>query len=134
MQCSSSQLLVIRHGTLIDGSAGPPIANDALVIDGNRIRSTGPLPPDIRLDQDGVHVIDATGQWIMPGLIDGHCHLSFGFPQMSGGPSTRGTTSPGFSALRAARNAQQVLRTGVTSVAVPGGTWFNDVAIRDAID
>jgi imidazolonepropionase-like amidohydrolase len=48
-------------------------------------------------------------------------------------PSARGTTSPGFSALRAARNAQQVLRTGVTSVAVPGGTWFNDVAIRDAI-
>ena len=77
--------------------------------------------------------LDATGKWIMPGLIDGHCHLSFGFPQISGGPSTRGTTSPGFSALRAAHNAQQVLRTGVTSVAVPGGTWFNDVAIRDAI-
>jgi imidazolonepropionase-like amidohydrolase len=126
--------LVIQHGTLIDGSGNPPTFNQAIVIEGNRIASIGPLPEGIR-HGEGNHtqVVDATGQWIMPGLIDGHCHLSFGFPQMSGGPSTRGTTSPGFSALRAARNAQQVLRAGVTSVAVPGGTWFNDVAIRDAI-
>src|SRR5215470_6431526 len=104
MQYSSKQLLVIQHGTLIDGSGSPPIANDALVIDGNRIRSIGPLPPDIRLDRDEVHLIDATGQWIMPGLIDGHCHLSFGMPQMGPVASARGTTNPGFTALRAARN------------------------------
>ena len=133
MQCSRRQLLVIRHGTLIDGSGGPPIANDALVIDGNRIRSTGPLPPDIRLDQDGGHVIDATGQWIMPGLIDGHCHLSFGFPSLDGEAHARGTTNPGFTALQAARNAQHVLCSGVTSIAVPGGTWFIDVGLREAI-
>ena len=84
MQYSSTQLLVIQHGTLIDGSGGPPIANDALVIDGNRIRGIGPLPPDIRLDRDEVHRIDATGQWIMPGLIDGHCHRSFGLPLLEG--------------------------------------------------
>src|SRR5215470_8777158 len=133
MQYSSKQLLVIQHGTLIDGSGSPPIANDALVIDGNRIRSIGPLPPDIRLDQDGVHVIDATGQWIMPGLIDGHCHLSFGLPSLEGEARVRGTTNPGFTTLQAARNAQQVLCSGVTSIAVPGGTWFIDVGLRDAI-
>src|SRR5919204_6628355 len=133
MQCSSSQLLVIRHGTLIDGSGGPPVANDALVIDGNRIRSIGPLPPDIRPDQDGAHVIDATGQWIMPGLIDGHCHLSFGLPSLEGEARVRGTTNPGFTALQAARNAQHVLCSGVTSIAIPGGTWFIDVGLRDAI-
>ena len=110
------------------------MANDAIVVEGNRIRSIGRLPEDVRVEgQDTVHVIDATGQWIMPGLIDGHCHLSFGFPQLGAVPSARGTTSPGFSALRAARNAQQVLRSGVTSLAVPGGTWFIDVALRDAI-
>jgi len=130
----NAQTLVIQHGTLIDGSGRPAVANEAIVIEGNRIRSVGRLPADVRVeDQDAVHVIDATGQWIMPGLIDGHCHLSFGMPQMGPVASARGTTNPGFTALRAARNAQQVLRSGVTSIAVPGGTWFIDVALRDAI-
>jgi imidazolonepropionase-like amidohydrolase len=134
MLSHNAKTMVIRHGTLIDGSGHPAMANDAIVVEGNRIRSIGRLPEDVRVeDQDTVHVIDATGQWIMPGLIDGHCHLSFGFPQLGAVPSARGTTSPGFSALRAARNAQQVLRSGVTSLAVPGGTWFIDVALRDAI-
>ena len=134
MPSHNSKTLVIRHGTLIDGAGHPAMANDTIVVEGNRIRSIGRLPEDVRVeDQDTVHVIDATGQWIMPGLIDGHCHLSFGFPQLGAVPSARGTTSPGFSALRAARNAQQVLRSGVTSLAVPGGTWFIDVALRDAI-
>ena len=134
MNSRNGKTLVIQHGTLIDGSGRPATVNDSIVIEGNRIRSVGRLPADVRIeDQDHVQVIDATEQWIMPGLIDGHCHLSFGFPQMANLPSARGTTNPGFSALRAARNAQQVLRSGVTSVAVPGGTWFIDVALRDAI-
>jgi imidazolonepropionase-like amidohydrolase len=131
---SQNKKTIIRNGTLIDGSGNPPTPNQAIVIEGNRITSVGPLPEDMRHDgRDHLQLIDASGRWIMPGLIDGHCHLSFGFPQMSGVPSARGTASPGFTALRAARNAQQILRTGVTSVAVPGGVWFNDVAIRDAI-
>ena len=28
---------------------------------------------------------------------------------------------------------QKVLRSGVTSISVPGGTWFTDVGVRDAI-
>jgi imidazolonepropionase-like amidohydrolase len=134
MHSQNGKTLVIQHGTLIDGSGRPATVNDSIVIEGNRIRSVGRLPADVHIeDQDHVRVIDATDQWIMPGLIDGHCHLSFGFPQMATIPSARGTTNPGFSALRAARNAQQVLRSGVTSLAVPGGTWFIDVALRDAI-
>ncbi len=134
MNSRNGKTLVIQHGTLIDGSGRPATVNDSIVIEGNRIRSVGRLPADVQIeDQDHVQVIDATEQWIMPGLIDGHCHLSFGFPQMANIPSARGTTNPGFSALRAARNAQQVLRSGVTSLAVPGGTWFIDVALRDAI-
>jgi imidazolonepropionase-like amidohydrolase len=134
MGSQGNQTLVIQNGILIDGSGNPPTLNQAMIIEGNRIKEIGPLSEDLlHGDRNDMEIIDATGKWIMPGLIDGHCHLSFGFPQISGGPSTRGTTSPGFSAIRAARNAQQVLRTGVTSVAVPGGTWFNDVAIRDAI-
>lgn len=134
MGSNGTSTMVIRHGTLIDGSGNPPRLNEAIVIVGNRIHSIGSIPEDIRLeDQEHVQVIDATGQWIMPGLIDGHCHLSFGYPTITGVRSSRGTTSAEFSTLRAARNAQQVLRSGVTSLSVPGGTWFIDVAVRDAI-
>lgn len=126
--------LVILNGTLIDGAGNPPTPNEAIVVQGNRIRSIGRLPEEVRLeDREHVNVIDASEQWILPGLIDGHCHLSFGFPQMYGAPSSQGTTSAEFSTLRAARNAQTVLRSGVTSLSVPGGTWFIDVAVRDAI-
>jgi len=106
MNSRNGKTLVIQHGTLIDGSGRPATVNEAIVIEGNRIRNVGRLPADVRIeDQDHVQVIDATEQWIMPGLIDGHCHLSFGFPQVANVPSARGTTNPGFSALRAARNA-----------------------------
>jgi imidazolonepropionase-like amidohydrolase len=134
MGSNGTKTLVIQHGTLIDGSGKPPRPNAAIVIEGNRIRSTGRLPKDVHLDdREHVHVIDASDQWIMPGLIDGHCHLSFGYPALEGIRSAKGTTSPEFSTLRAAKNAQTVLRSGVTSLSVPGGTWFIDAAVRDAI-
>ncbi|MCI0867990.1 MAG: amidohydrolase family protein [Chloroflexi bacterium] len=130
----NAKTVIIQNGTLIDGSGNPAASNQAVVIQGNRILSVGPVPPEVNLeDRENVQVIDATGQWVMPGLIDGHCHLSFGQPAMPGITTARGTTSAEFSTLRAARNAQTVLRHGITSLSVPGGTWFIDVALRDAI-
>lgn len=126
--------LVVRNGQVIDGSGAPTARNDATVIEGNRIRSVGALPPDIQLeDRKNVHVIDAAGKWIMPGLIDAHCHLSYGYPLIKGEGKGKGTTRPEFSTLKSARSAQKVLRSGVTSISVPGGTWFTDVGVRDAI-
>ena len=135
MSISESKTLVIRNGMLIDGSGAAAAANTAVVIQGNRISSVGELPGGVNLeDTDKVDVIDASGQWIMPGLIDGHCHLSFGMPAVQGYASARGTINPGFSAIRAATNAQTILRSGVTSVSIPGGTWFIEVGLRDAIN
>ena len=135
MSISESKTLVIRNGTLIDGSGAAAAANTAVVIQGNRISSVGELPGGVNLeDTDKVDVIDASGQWIMPGLIDGHCHLSFGMPAVQGYASARGPINPGFSAIRAAPTAQTILRSGVTSVSIPGGTWFIEVGLRDAIN
>ena len=135
MPTTGSKTLVIRNGTLIDGSGAPAVVNTAVVVRGNRIASVGELPAGINLEDTGnVDLIDATGRWIMPGLIDGHCHLSFGMPAVQGYASARGTINPSFSALRAARNAQTILRSGVTSISIPGGTWFIEVGLRDAIN
>jgi imidazolonepropionase-like amidohydrolase len=129
-----SKTLVVRNGSLIDGSGRPPSRNDAIVIEGSRIKSVGALPPDVALeDRRSVEVIDAGGQWIMSGLIDAHCHVSYGYPVIKGEGKGRGTTRPEFSTLKSARSVQKVLRSGVTSISVPGGTWFTDVGVRDAI-
>jgi imidazolonepropionase-like amidohydrolase len=131
---ADKKTLVIRNGTLIDGSGQTAVRNDAIVIEGNRIKSVGPLPSDVKLEDRGKYeVLDAGGQWIMPGLIDAHCHMSYGYPTIKGEGKGKGTTRPEFSTLKSARSAQKVLRAGVTSISVPGGTWFTDVGVRDAI-
>jgi imidazolonepropionase-like amidohydrolase len=134
MGANGKKTLVIRNGHLIDGSGAPTTRNDTLVIEANRIKSIGVLPPDLQLeDRKNVEVIDAGGQWIMPGLIDAHCHVSYGYPLIKGEGKGKGTTRPEFSTLKSARSVQKVLRSGVTSISVPGGTWFTDVGVRDAI-
>src|SRR6202162_3368490 len=131
---AAKKTLVIRNGTLIDGSGKPSGRNDAIVIEGNRIKSVGALPPDLHAeDRKTLHVVDAAGKWIMPGLIDAHCHMSYGYPMIKGEGKGKGTTRPEFSTLKTARSAQKGLRAGVTSISVPGGTWFTDVGVRDAI-
>ena len=95
MSANGTQTTIIRNGTLIDGTSQPAFQNDAVVVQGNRILSVGAVPPQINVeDRERVETIDATGKWIMPGLIEGHCHLSFGQPAMPGLNIARGTTSP----------------------------------------
>ena len=131
MGANGGKQTVILNGTLIDGSGADATVNHAIVISGNRIRSVG-LPGDVNLeDKENVEVIDAAGQWIIPGLIDAHCHLSLRQPPISGVPWP---TSAEHATLWSARNAQRVLHSGVTSISCPGGKWFADVTVRNAIN
>jgi imidazolonepropionase-like amidohydrolase len=63
---------VIRHATLFCGTGAAPLSGD-IVVEGDRIVSVGSTaqvrPDDI--------VIDATGLFCMPGMTEGHAHLSF---------------------------------------------------------
>ncbi len=133
MRGDSERTTVIRNGTLIDGTGDDAGPNDALVIEGNRIKSIGEMPAGLD-GAEGVDVVDAAGQWILPGLIDAHVHLSYGNPKLAGEARGRGTTRPELNAIRAGWNAGKVLRAGVTSISVPGGSWFTDVGVRDAVD
>ena len=67
----AQELVVIRGGTLVDVRDGSLIPNAVVVVEGDRIVSvsTGeaPLP-------QGETVVDATGKYILPGLIDLHVH------------------------------------------------------------
>jgi imidazolonepropionase-like amidohydrolase len=59
-------------GTIVDGRGGPPITDGALVVDGERIVAVG--PHDEVSVPAGADVVDTTGRFLIPGLIDVHVH------------------------------------------------------------
>src|SRR5262245_35522881 len=58
--------------TLIDGRGGPPLADAVVVIRGDRIDSVGPRA-SVAIPADA-EVVDLTGRFLLPGLIDVHVH------------------------------------------------------------
>lgn len=60
---------LIRNATIFDGHGGGPTRGDIAIADGKIARRGVGLDP-ARADE----VIDADGQWAMPGLIDIHTH------------------------------------------------------------
>ena len=74
--------MVIRGGTLIDGTGAPPIGPVDIVVENNiitEVRVVGsykqPIDEEGRPEK-GDHEIDATGMYILPGFINSHAHIS----------------------------------------------------------
>jgi Amidohydrolase family len=65
--------LVIQGGTLIDATGRPPLEDAVIVIEGNRFKAVGKRG-EVAVPV-GSRIIDVKGKTILPGLIDGHCHL-----------------------------------------------------------
>ena len=76
----AQEVIVIRGGTLIDGTGGPPLPNAVVVIRGNRIETVS------RNGQAsypaGARVLEADGKFIVPGLMDAHCHYQDWMPEL----------------------------------------------------
>ncbi len=60
--------------TLIDGSGGSPLPDAVVVVRRGLIESVG-VQSDFQLPARTIQV-DATGRWIVPGLIDAHAHVA----------------------------------------------------------
>jgi imidazolonepropionase-like amidohydrolase len=123
--------LLIKNGTLIDGLGGDPVPNRLLVVEGNRITLVGEPDGSMWPETPDDRVIDAVGKFILPGLIDAHCHISL---HQGALPGLKYTSTAEFCTLWAAHAIGRVLRAGVTSIAVPGGKWFTDVTVREAVE
>jgi imidazolonepropionase-like amidohydrolase len=64
---------VLRGFTLIDGTGRAPLPNAAMVVNGGRITWVGPTS-SLRAPA-GADVVDLTGRFVMPGLVDLHGHF-----------------------------------------------------------
>jgi N-acyl-D-aspartate/D-glutamate deacylase len=68
-ECDMTWDLLITDGLVFDGHGTDPVHEDVAIADG-RIVARGPA-----LDRDAAtRVIDAAGQWVVPGLLDIHTH------------------------------------------------------------
>ena len=120
---------LFTHVKIFDGTGSAPFAGEVLV-QGNRIDKVA--KGKARIARDGAEVIDGGGGTLMPGLIEGHGHISYtdfvSLDDVSELP-------PEDHALRTAQNAEIVLDSGFTSV-FSGGAFRPrmDVAVRDAIE
>ena len=125
---------LITGGRLLDGTGAAPQDGVSVLVEGNRIRKIG-LDREVAAAAEtlgGYRTIDAAGRTVMPGMIDGHCHISYGdilsFEELDLYAGVEYRT------LRAANNARKVLRAGVTAFSDPGSTWNISVAVRDAVN
>jgi len=64
---------VLRDFTLIDGTGRAPVAGSALIFDDGRISWVGPASK-LKIPS-GATVVNLTGKFVVPGLIDNHVHL-----------------------------------------------------------
>ncbi len=65
---------VIANATIWDGTGAKPTVGD-VYIEGNRISAITPVGAQPRGVND--QVLDGTGKFLMPGMTEGHTHLSF---------------------------------------------------------
>ena len=65
---------VISGGTIIDGLGGKPVQSGALLIEDGKIAAVGNAN-EIASTPDAT-TIDATGKFVMPGIIDSHVHVT----------------------------------------------------------
>jgi 5-methylthioadenosine/S-adenosylhomocysteine deaminase len=75
-----SERIIIKHGSVVTmNDAGDVLFDGAVVLEDDRIADVGPTAEVLaRHPADGARVIDATGQAVLPGLVDLHYHTALG--------------------------------------------------------
>lgn len=122
---------LLRNCMVWDGSGAAPFAGEVLV-DGARIArvdagtGTG-APPG-----DEVEVIDARGMTLMPGLVEGHAHLSFCGAARN---TDLGDIPPEEHTIATLHNARTLLDAGFTSAYSAASAKLRlDVVVRNEVE
>src|ERR1051326_3593786 len=121
--------ILFRNARVWDGSGSAQYHADVLV-EGERIRAVATHLG--QLEAAGAEVIDAGGMTLMPGLIEGHAHISY----INSAVSTEiGDLPPEEHTLATAKNARILLDHGFTGAYSAASSKLRlDIVIRNAIN
>ena len=112
----------VRAGRLFDPKSGQMLANQVVLIQGERVMQVGPAA-NVTIPS-GARVIDLSRATVLPGLIDGHVHL------------TDASIGLQHQMMVALYSATESLKAGYTTQVVQGshGGGYADVELKRAID
>jgi imidazolonepropionase-like amidohydrolase len=117
--------LVFEHATILDCTGHDPQPDRRVIVEDGRITrigaASGPAGPR------NVRTIDCEGRTLMPGLLDAHVHLA----SLDLDPAAEVALSPAVIALRIARQIEDTLQAGFTTVRDAGGL---DWGFKDAVN
>lgn len=117
---------LIHNGTVIIGDGRSLPQNSAILIRDNKIEQVG-RKSEIRLPNSDVHMIDAAGGHILPGLIDTHIHFIF-----DGIDFNEAMNTPfSLNYYKAIAPMRRTLEAGITSVRDAGGA---DLGMKQAVE
>jgi len=120
---------LFRGAKIWDGSGAAAYPADVLV-EGSRIKTIARTPG--ALAAEGATVIEARGRTLMPGLVEGHAHISFGGAVND---SDLGNIPPEEHLLLTMRNAKTLLDHGFTSAYSAATSKLRlDVVIRNEVN
>ena len=120
----------IVGGTVVDLEGNAPVENAVILVEGERIAAVG-AAGSVEIP-DGAEQIDASGSWLIPGLMNMHVHLGLILPGKM--KAELYNESEAALALRMAANARETLLAGITTIRLPGDTAHADLALMRAIN
>ena len=120
---------LIRAGHVIDVHTGNELADETVIVQGDKIVGLAKTADTRALEGD--RVVDLTQYTVLPGMIDVHVHLTM---VTNFDPYFELSMTPAKEAILGVENAKTTLEAGFTTVRNVGAGGWTDVALRDEIN
>lgn len=126
---AQNSAVALVGGNIVNLDGKRHLKDAVVLVEGERIVRIGPRSAvDVPGDAE---VVDVTGKWLLPGLMNMHVHLGLKLP---GAESARLADETEVElALRAAKNGERVLLSGTTTIRDVGDPFHTSLAFDKAV-
>jgi len=131
-QAPSQRLTLIKAGRLFDARSGQMLINQAILVEGDRIKEVGTAAA-VAPHAANARVIDLSSSTVLPGLIDAHNHVLGNPKDLS--PIAGLRMSSAQATLWGVRNLRIWLDKGFTTLrdACESDRYYGQIALRNSI-